>query len=264
MRKNPVKAALKAGLPQVGTWLSLGNVFAARLIARVGFPWVTVDLEHSPIGWDSAGQLFGAVADAGCICLARVPRGDHDYIKRVLDAGAHGIVVPMVNTVDEAKLAIAAAKYPPVGNRSVGGGLHAINFGTTATDYYKYANDEILVVLQTESPEGVRNAKEIYSLPGVDAIFVGPNDLTFQMRGPDGKDPSPEEFEAMLQQILAIGKKCGTPVGIHVLTTDAAQKRIAEGWQFIALGSELRFMMNEAQAMVKALNLKSTGDIARY
>jgi 4-hydroxy-2-oxoheptanedioate aldolase len=264
MRKNTVKAALKAGLPQVGTWLSLGNVFAARLMARIGFPWLTVDLEHSPIGWDNAGQLFGAVADAGCICLARVPRGDHVYIKRVLDAGAHGIVVPMVNTVEEAKIAIAAAKYPPVGNRSVGGGMHAMNFNASAGEYYKHANDEILVVLQTESPEGVRNAEAIYSLPGVDAIFVGPNDLTFQMRGSDGKDPSPEEFEAMLQQVLAAGKKCGTPVGIHLQSIEAVEKRIAEGWQFIALGSELRFMVTEAQKMVQGLHLKSTGDLARY
>ena len=264
MRKNSVKAALKAGLPQVGTWLSLGNVFAARLMARVGFPWLTVDLEHSPIGWDNAGQLFGAVADAGCICLARVPRGDHDYIKRVLDAGAHGIVVPMVNTVQEAKIAIAAAKYPPTGNRSVGGGMHAMNFDTNAGDYFKHANDEILVVLQTESPEGVRNAEEIYSLPGVDAIFVGPNDLGFQMRTPDGKDPSPEVFEAMLQRILAIGKKCGTPVGLHVQSVEDAKRRIAEGCQFIALGSELRFMVTEAQKNVEGLGLKKAGDLARY
>jgi 4-hydroxy-2-oxoheptanedioate aldolase len=264
MRKNPVKAALKAGLPQVGTWLSLGDIVAARLMARVGFHWLTVDLEHSPIGWDRAGQLFGAIADAGCTCLARVPRGDHDYIKRVLDAGAHGIVVPMVNTVEEAKVAVAAAKYPPVGNRSVGGTLHALNFGATAADYYKHANDEILVVLQTESPQGVENAEAIYSLPGVDAIFVGPNDLTAQMRGPDGADPAPEEFHAMMQRILAAGKKVGTPVGLHVQTVEQVQQRIAEGWQFIALGSELRFLVSEAQRLVSALNLKQTRDLARY
>ncbi len=264
MRKNSVKAALRAGQPQVGTWLSLGNVFAARLMARVGFDWLTVDLEHSPIGWDSAGQLFGAVADAGCICLARVPRGDHDYIKRVLDAGAHGIVVPMVNTVEEAKIAIAAAKYPPTGNRSVGGGMHAMNFDATAGEYYRHANDEILVVLQTESPEGVKNAEAIYSLPGVDAIFVGPHDLNAQMRTPDGQDPSAETFESMLQQILSVGKKCGTPVGIHLQSVEAVEKRIAEGWQFIALGSELKFMVTEAQNMVQGLSLKSTEDLARY
>ena len=132
MRKNSVKAALKAGLPQVGTWLTLGNVFAARLMARVGFPWLTVDLEHIPIDWDTAANIFGSIADAGCICLARVPCGNHHYIKRVLDAGAQGIVVPMVNTVEEAKLAIAAAKYPPVGNRSVGSGMHSMNFDASA------------------------------------------------------------------------------------------------------------------------------------
>lgn len=265
MRKNPVKAALKAGLPQVGTWLSLGDIVAARMMARIGFPWLTVDLEHSPIGWDRAGLLFGAIADAGCTVLARVPRGDHDYIKRVLDAGAHGIVVPMVNTVEEAKLAIAAAKYPPTGNRSVGGSLHALNFGTTAGEYYKHANDEILVVLQTESPLGVENAEAIYSLPGVDAIFVGPNDLNAQMRSPDGKDPSPAAFNAMMQRILETGKKVGTPVGLHVQTTEQVQQRIAEGWQFIALGSELRFMVSEAQRLVTALDLKNpSGDLARY
>lgn len=264
MRKNPVKAALKAGQPQVGTWLSLGSVFAARVMARVGFPWLTVDLEHSPIGWTDAGLLFGAIADAGCTCLARVPKGDHDYIKRVLDAGAHGIVVPMVNTVEDAKLAIAAAKYPPAGNRSVGGSMHAMNFDATAGDYFKHANDEILVVLQTESPQGVENADAIYSLPGVDAIFVGPNDLTFQMRDKDGNDPTPEVFEAALQKILATGKKHGTPVGLHVQTTDQVNRRIAEGWQFIALGSELRFMTLEAQNMVKSLNLATAKDLARY
>ena len=264
MRKNPVKAALKAGLPQVGSWLSLGNVFAARLMARVGFPWLTVDMEHSPISWTDAALLFGAVADAGCTVLCRVPKGDHTHIKRALDAGAHGIVVPMVNTVEEAKIAIAAAKYPPLGNRSVGGGLHSMNFNATAGDYYKQANDEVLVVLQTESPEGVRNAEAIYSLPGVDAIFVGPHDLTFQMRGPDGKDPMPEVFEAELQKVLAAGKKCKTPVGIHLQTIEQVEKRIAEGWQFLALGSEMRFMVSEAQKMVESLKLKSAGDLARY
>ncbi|MCA8988711.1 MAG: 2-dehydro-3-deoxyglucarate aldolase, partial [Planctomycetaceae bacterium] len=165
MRTNPVKRALKAGSPQVGTWLSLESVFASRFMARVGFPWLTVDIEHSPVDWQTAALMFGAIADAGCVPIARVPRGDHDLIKRVLDAGAMGIVVPMVNTVEEAKAAIAAAKYPPVGTRSVGGAIHALNFDAAASDYYRHANDEILVILQTESPEGVRNAEEIYSLP---------------------------------------------------------------------------------------------------
>lgn len=265
MKKNPVKAALRAGQAQVGTWLSTGDLMATRVIARVGFPWLTVDLEHSPIDWSTAGTLFGAIADAGCVPLARVPRGDHDHIKRVLDAGAFGIVVPMVNTVEQAKEAIAAAKYPPAGNRSLGGTLHALNFAATPGDYYRRANDEILVVLQTESPQGVENAEAIYSLPGVDAIFVGPNDLTAQMRGPDGVDPSPAELEAMLQRILAAGKKVGTPVGLHVQSVDDVKRRIGEGWQFIALGSELRMMSVTAQQWATGLNLRPPGaELARY
>lgn len=234
-------------------------------MARVGFPWLTVDMEHSPIDWGQAALLFGAIADAGCVPLARIPRGDHDHIKRVLDSGAHGIVVPMVDTVEQAKAAIAATKYPPTGDRSVGGGLHALNFDATAGEYFQHANDEILVVLQTESPQGVENAEAIYSLPGVDAIFVGPNDLKFQMRGPDGNDPSPEEHEAMLQRVLAAGKKTGTPVGLHVQSTEMVEKRIAEGWRFIAIASELKMMVSEAQRIVGSLNLtEQTADLARY
>jgi 4-hydroxy-2-oxoheptanedioate aldolase len=264
MKSNPVKAALAAGKPQVGTWLSFGDLFTARLMAKTGFPWLTVDLEHSPIDWQMASMMFAVIADAGCVPLARVPRGDHDLIKRVLDGGAWGIVVPMVNTVEQAKIAIAAAKYPPAGNRSIGGSIPAQNFQTTSGEYYRRANDEVLVILQTESPEGVANAEAIYSLPGVDAIFVGPNDLFWQMKPADGTDPTPDEFEAMLQRILAAGKKTGTPVGIHCMSVDEVQHRIQEGWQFLALQSELKMMVTKAQELAQQLGLASSDDLARY
>lgn len=265
MNKNAVKAALKAGFPQVGTWLSFGDFNATRMLARTGLAYLTVDLEHSPIDWGRAGELFAAIADAGCVPLARVPEGRHDHIKRVLDAGAYGIIVPMVETVEQAKACIAAAKYPPVGTRSVGGSLHAINFRATPLEYYREANNEILVILQTESPLGVENAEAIYSLPGVDGIFVGPNDLRAQMRTPDGRDPSPEEFEAMLQRILATGKKCGTPVGLHVMSVEDVQRRINEGWQFLAIGSDLSMLLTEAQRISTALKLRpDQQQIARY
>jgi 4-hydroxy-2-oxoheptanedioate aldolase len=265
MKQNPVKRKLAAGQPTFGTWLSLGSPFAARFLARVGFDWLTVDLEHSPTDWESAGLMFGAIADAGCVALARVPRGDHDHIKRVLDAGAMGIVAPMVNTVEEARAIVAATKYPPIGNRSVGGSLHALNYAASAGDYYARANDEIVVVLQTESPLGVDNAEAIYALPGVDAIFVGPNDLAANMRKPDGSEAPKDEFEAMLQRILAAGRKMHTPVGLHTQSPDEALRRAAEGWQFLAIGSELRMMLSTAQGIVAKLQpQKPAGDVARY
>jgi 4-hydroxy-2-oxoheptanedioate aldolase len=247
MRTNPVKAKLKRGEVSFGTWLAFGDLYATRLLARMGFDWLTLDIEHSAIDWSQATSLFGAIADAGCVPLARVPEGAHHYIKRVLDAGAMGIVVPMVDTVEQAKTAIAAAYYPPTGNRSVGGGMHSMNFGASAADYYNAANDNILVILQTESPTGVANAEAIYSLPGVDAIFIGPNDLRFQMRAPDGTFPTADQHEEMVQRVIKAGKKVGCPTGIHAMDPKSALQRAEQGMRFIAVGSELRFMVQKAQ-----------------
>ena len=109
MKTNPVKEKLRNGEPTFGTWLSLGDLYATRVLGRLGFDWLTLDIEHSAIDWSQATMIFAAVADAGCVPLARIPEGSHHYIKRVLDAGAWGIVVPMVDTVEQARTAIAAA-----------------------------------------------------------------------------------------------------------------------------------------------------------
>jgi 4-hydroxy-2-oxoheptanedioate aldolase len=253
MRPNPVKRALKEGKPQVGTWLSLGNVCAARFLARAGFDWLNVDMEHSMIGIETTTAIFGAVADAGCPIFARVPAGRHDHIKRVLDNGAHGVVVPMVNSRAEAELAVAACLYPPRGNRSVGGSQHALNFDTTAADYYTKANDELLIVLQCEHIESVRNADAIFSVPGVDAIFVGPNDLAASMRGPNGRPPTPDATKEAMQTILATCKKHKVAAGVHTSSPEEALMRIKEGWQFIAITSELKMMLDGAVSVLRGL-----------
>ncbi len=259
MKTNPVKQKLRSGKASFGTWLSLGNLHAARVLARMGFDWLTLDLEHSAIDWSQAATIFAAVADAGCVPLVRVPEGDHYCIKRALDAGAWGIVVPMVNTVQQAVTAIAAAKYPPLGNRSAGGGMHSLNFAASPGEYYERANDEILVVLQTESPMGVANAEEIYRLPGCDAVFVGPLDLRFNMRTPDGAFPSDAEHEAMVQRIIQIGKKAGTPTGIHVLTAGDALRRGEQGMQLIAIGTDLSMLTAAAQDLIGVISSKDPG-----
>ena len=246
MKTNPVKKALKEGRPQVGTWLSLGSVVAARFLARVGLPWLTVDMEHTHTDIHTAALMFGAIADAGCAPLVRIHTGRHDLIKAVLDCGAMGIVAPMVMTTEEARAIVAATKYPPHGDRSVGGGLHALNYGCDAEEYYRRANDEILVVIQTEHIRAVDIADEIYAVPGIDAIFVGPNDLAASMRAPDGTPPTKAELEAALQRILAAAKRHHVPCGLHVFSMEDVHKRIAEGWQFLALNSELKMMMQGA------------------
>jgi 4-hydroxy-2-oxoheptanedioate aldolase len=143
--------------------------------------------------------------------------------------------------------------------------MHAMNFDCSTSDYFAKANEEILVVLQTESPLGVKNAREIYSLPGVDAIFVGPVDLRAQMRSPDGKEASDAEFEAMLAEIVRIGKETGTPTGMHTMSPAAALERARQGMQFIAVGSELRMMAERASSILRELRPDAAQkEIVRY
>lgn len=264
MRANPVKQALKAGQPSVGTWLSLGSITAARFMARVGFNWLTIDIEHSLVSWETAAHLFAAIADGGCTALARVPANRHDHVKRALDNGAHGIVVPMVNSRQEAEEAVAACLYPPAGTRSVGGSVHALNFRCSPGEYYAKANDEIIIVLQCEHIKAVEDADKIFSVPGIDAIFVGPNDLAASMRSKDGKPPSGEATSQAMKHILATCKKHKVPAGVHCYSPEEARARIEEGWQFIAIGSELRMMMDSAADVVKRTGIGTQADLARY
>ena len=265
MRANTVKKALKAGEAAVGTWLSLGSITAARFLARAGFAWLTVDVEHSLVDWETATHMFAAIADAGCVALARVPANRHDHIKRVLDNGAMGIVVPMVNSRQEAEDAVAAALYPPWGTRSVGGSVHALNFATGATDYFAHANEELAVILQCEHIRAVEDAESIFSVPGIDAIFVGPNDLAASMRSKEGRPPSAEATKQALAHILATCKKHKVPAGLHCGSADEVNQRIAEGWQFLAIGSELKMMLEGTAAHVQKLTGAATGgEMARY
>jgi 4-hydroxy-2-oxoheptanedioate aldolase len=263
MRPNPVKELLKSGKPAVGTWLSLGSITAARFLARSGFDWLTVDIEHSLVGIETAVHMWGAIADAGCVPLARVPSNRHDHIKRVLDNGGHGVVVPMVNTRQEAQDAVSACLYPPTGTRSVGGSVHALNFNTTPTDYYANFDKEVLIVLQCEHIDAVRNFDAVFGVGRVDAVFVGPNDLAASMRGPDGKPPTPEAFEQALRDVLAGCKRLGVAAGIHTYSTEEAKAKIAEGWQLIAVNSELKFMVDGVKQTLDGLG-KKAGDLARY
>jgi 4-hydroxy-2-oxoheptanedioate aldolase len=263
MRANLVKRLLKEGKPVVGTWLSLGSITAARFLARSGFDYLTVDVEHSLVNVETTTHMLGAIADAGCVPLARVPSNRHDHIKRVLDNGGYGIVVPMVCTREESAAAVAACLYPPRGNRSVGGSVHALNFGATPADYYAKVDDEILVVLQCEHIQAVRNFDEVYSVPGIDAVFVGPNDLAASMRDANGKPPTADVFKQTLADILAGCKRNKVAAGIHTFSVEEAKMRIAEGWQFIAINSELKFMTEAAKKVVDALG-RSSGEVAKY
>jgi len=264
MRANPVKRALKAGEASVGAWLSLGSITASRFMARAGFAWLTVDLEHTLVDWETATHMFASIADAGCIALARVPSNRHDHIKRVLDNGAHGVVVPMVNSREEAEDAVSACLYPPIGTRSVGGSVHALNFGGTATDYYARANDELLIVLHCEHIKAVEDADRIFSVPGIDAIFVGPNDLAASMRSKEGRPPSGEATAEAMRHILTTCRKHKVAAGLHCYSGEEARHRIEEGWQLVGIASELKMMLNGTALELQRLGGVQKSELAKY
>ena len=264
MRTNYVRHKLKKGEPSVGTWLSLANTTAAGLMARTGFDWLTVDLEHSPVNFETAASSFAIIAANGKVPLARVPWNTGENIKRVLDSGAYGILVPMVNTRADAEAVVAAARYAPLGSRSIGGQLHAANFETDASTYYSKANDEILVVVMLEQKQAVENADEILSVPGIDAFFIGPNDLHNSYGKPPAFESNAPEFVHALEHLLKMGKKHNVPAGIHVADAEAAGRRIKQGFQFVAVASELGMMLSKAGEITKTLGLGSGQATAKY
>ncbi len=247
MRTNPVKVALREGRAQIGSWLSLASPFAARFMARTGFHWLTLDIEHSPVNWETAALIFGAIADAGGVPLARVPFNSLENAKRALDAGAFGIVFPMCCCVEEAEEAVAVCKYPPQGRRSVGGGLHTLNFNAAAADYYRRANDEILVIVQAEHVLAVENCEAIFRVPGLDGMFVGPNDLLSSMGKTPAMDTEDSDFVEALRHLRETAARSGIAPGIHVADAEAARRRVGEGWRFVAVSSELGFMLQGAR-----------------
>ena len=164
---------------------------------------------------------------------------------------------------EEAESAVSACLYPPRGTRSVGGSVHALNFKTTSTDYFAHADEEILIILQCEHIQAVEDADKICSVPGMDVVFVGPNDLAASMRGKDGKGPSGEATTQALKHVLATCKKHGVAAGIHCFSAEEVQVRIAEGWQFIAINSELKMMMDGAARMLQGIGIQQK-EMAKY
>lgn len=243
MRKNTAKQLLQAGRPAVGVWINWPSVCAAEALATVGWDWLVVDTEHGAIDLETLQNLFIAIGSTPTIPMCRVPWNDPKDIKRVLDAGALGIVVPMVCSAEDAEKAVKAAKYPPEGIRSSGGGRWRYWAGP---DYTEHANDEIMVVVMIEHVDAVRRAEEILSVKGVDACFIGPNDLAWSMGVPHGKARGTPEHQALIEEVLRAAKKVGVPAGIHCGSPEEVNQRIDQGFQFLACQNDGAFLMKSA------------------
>ena len=256
MRVNHVRQRLQAGEPSIGTWLSLPSPEAAEYVSKIGFDWLVVDAEHNPVDIRTLAQMFASMASSGIAPMVRIPWNSPENFKRVLDAGAWGVVVPMVNSREEAERAVEAARYYPDGNRSVGGGRHALSWDSSGAEYYKNANDQVLVVLQIEHIKGVEAADEILSVPGVDACFIGPNDLAASMGlglGVPLESDNPE-LVAAIMHIRDTCRKHGVASGVHTSGAAGVNFRIEQGFQFCAMASELRYMLGYLKEDLDTIN----------
>ncbi len=251
MKKNRVKELWREGKAAVGTWLSLGNPLVAEIIASMGFDWVVIDTEHGSIDIETTQSIVQAMFATDTVPIVRVPWNDPALIKRALDAGAYGLVIPMVNSREEAVRTVQASRYPPIGFRSYGGPRVRLYGGT---DYFEHSNEEIAILVQIEHIEAVNHIDEILSVEGIDAFFIGPNDLAASMGIKLGLDnPNPRHIEAV-NKVLAAGKKHHVPGGILVSSPEAANERIAQGFQFIGLGSDEGFLRSAASAALNKVS----------
>ena len=242
MRTNHVKAKLHRGEPSLGAWLSLPNPSLARLMARLGFDWLLIDGEHGLYNPTLAAETIASISDANTQCapLVRVPNNSVEWFKWALDAGAWGIIVPMVNTAEEAQQAVSWCKYPPVGTRSVGTVFAPFAFGTTEwSDYARIANDEIMVVLQIESTQSLQNLDAILSTPGVDVAFIGPNDLHAQLGLPPSNEGAEPAFIQALARIKTSAQQHHIPLGIFTSGGNAAAQRVQQGFQMVSVTTDL-------------------------
>ena len=254
MRTNQVKEKLKRGEPTLGAWLSLPSVPSARIMARLGFDWLVVDMEHSAHNAVLMADMVATIVDAGTSApIVRVPANGVEWFKWALDAGAWGVVVPMVNNRQEAQRAVEFAKYPPRGTRSIGGAFGPYGFGITDWPAYaRAANDETLLIVQIESAPALRNLDEILSVDGVDVAFVGPNDLHAQIGLAPSSDGAEPEFLEALERIKASASRHSVATGIFSSDGEAAAQRIRQGFQMISVTTDVSSMMAEARRNLRA------------
>ena len=254
MRKNVVKEKLRRGEPCIGTWITTGNPLVAEVLAHSGFDWLTVDMEHNAIDMDSLLSCFYAIGTTDTVPFVRVPWNDPQVLKRVLDIGAYGVVVPNIKSPEEAELAVQACRYPPEGFRGVGGVRGRLYGGA---DYVEKANEEIAVALMIEHTDAVRRIAEICNVPGIDALFVGPNDLAKSLGVPGGYDNAHVDHKAAVAQVLETGKRFNIPVGIHCAGAEEVNRRIEEGFVLLAIASDSRFLASAAQGATAQVKLPS-------
>jgi 4-hydroxy-2-oxoheptanedioate aldolase len=253
--ENRVRRDLLAGGLVVGAWCMLGDGLAAEIMANAGYDWLLVDMEHGPVSLGAAQAMVTAIRTTPTVPLIRVPWNESASIQLALDSGPHGILVPMVNSLDDARRAVSDARFLPLGARSWGGARSPLAYGTNGLGYYENANEQTILMVQIETVTAVAAADEIAGLEGIDALFVGPADLaaSYGLRYPHCWDNLEGPYAEAIRAIPQIARKHGKGAGI--LAKDAAMgKRCIEfGYNVVGIAVDATLLADAARREREAL-----------
>ena len=245
MRENRALSAWRRNRQTIGGWLSLANTHTAEVMGGLGFDFLCIDLQHGLLDYQDLTRMLPAISTGDSTPLVRVPWNEPYEIMKALDAGAYGVIVPMVNDRAEAERAVAACRYPPDGNRSFGPVRAALYGGQ---GYAAEANGQIACIAMIETVEGIEKVNEIVSTPGLDGVYIGPSDLALALGlTPTGDNENPVHAETVLR-IRDACRAHGVAAGIHTSSVRFTRRYLELGFNLITLGSDLRFMARAATA----------------
>jgi 2-keto-3-deoxy-L-rhamnonate aldolase RhmA len=248
---NRLQQKLSRGEVCLGATITLNSPVVAELWSRVGFDWLWVEMEHTPLSVEAVNTMLGVCNGSGVSTIVRVPANDTTLIKRVVDTGPDGILIPQINTRAEAEAAVRAMKYPPLGER--GAGLaRAQGYGLAMAEYYRSANRDVLTFIMLEHIQGVENIDAILSVPGIDGVMIGALDLSGSMGLLEqGDHPS---VEAAIQRVLEACKRANVACGILGLDPDSAKQRIAQGFTLMIVALDVLTLAGAARATLEKIH----------
>ena len=247
-----LKSRLSKGDLTIGSWITLGHPSIAEIMAAAGFDWLVLDMEHSVLELSEIQTLIQVLDGKQCPSIVRLTSNHPDQIKRVMDAGATGVMVPMVKSAEDARAAVQSVYYPPRGQRGVGL-ARAQGYGSSFQKYRSWLEENAVIVAMIEHVDAVNSIDEILAVDGIDAYIIGPYDLSGSMGRPGDLDHP--DVQSAIARVLEAGHRSGKPGGIHVIepNQDELQRRIAAGFNFLGYGLDIRILDSVCRSHMKAI-----------
>jgi 2-keto-3-deoxy-L-rhamnonate aldolase RhmA len=249
---NRLKQILQSGKPAIGSWLGSSDPYCVEMMAGIGFDWLIIDMEHIPLSQESLRNMLMACKGSESAVIVRVSLNSRNYIQAALDLGAQGVMVPMVNSTEDAERAMQFARYPPLGRRGLGP-MRAGQYGKNDAHYRKSANDETLLFVQIETPEAAKNADKILKVDGVDGLFIGNGDLANFMN--DGQGGS-SAVQKVIDDLIELANRVTVPIGLPTWSPAECNRYVQRGAQLLTIGADIRFA-----AIAAAAELSNTREL---